>query len=319
LRVKALPASGRPPGFSGAVGTFKLRVALDREQTRVNDAVGLKAVVEGPGFLKLAGPPIVGAASEIKMLDPKITESFDAGRKQPTSRKTWEWILLPLVQGDLRLPEVRFEYFDPTEGAYRTARAELPTLVVERGETGDAPGRAHGEIQVQRRDIAFIKPLRGPLGERRATQERSLFVLALGLPLLWVPALIAAGRWRARLESDAGLARNRRARARARKRLATVRRRVEELDAATFHEEAGRALVEYVADRFDRSAAGLTYDMAEELLASRGVEPDLRRRFRNCLESCDFARFVPAANRADRRAELLDEATALVEALERAW
>jgi hypothetical protein len=76
--------------------------------------------------------------------------------------------------------------------------------------------------------------------------------------------------------------------------------------------------VGYVADRFNRSATGLTYDLAEELLASRSIDPDLRRRFRSCLETCDFARFVPASGKAERRAEVLDEAVELVERLERA-
>ena len=73
--------------------------------------------------------------------------------------------------------------------------------------------------------------------------------------------------------------------------------KMDETSSAEFHEEVARALVEYIADGFDRSAAGLTYEMADELLASRGLDPELRRRFRSCLESCDFARFVPASAR----------------------
>jgi hypothetical protein len=80
-----------------------------------------------------------------------------------------------------------------------------------------------------------------------------------------------------------------------------------------------RALVGYVADRFNRSAAGLTYDVADELLAARGLEPELRRRFRNCLETCDFARFVPASSANERRTEVLGEAGELIDRLEKAW
>ena len=72
----------------------------------------------------------------------------------------------------------------------------------------------------------------------------------------------------------------------------------------------------YVADRFDRSAAGLTYDAADDLLASHGVEEELRGRFRRCLEACDFARFVPSSGSADRRSEILAQAEVLVDELE---
>jgi hypothetical protein len=114
------------------------------------------------------------------------------------------------------------------------------------------------------------------------------------------------------------LARSRRARARARKRLRTARRNLGQTDSAAFHEEVARALVEYIADRFNRAATGLTYDVADELLASRAVDAELRREFRGCLETCDFARFVPAAGETERREETLLQADALVERLERA-
>lgn len=93
---------------------------------------------------------------------------------------------------------------------------------------------------------------------------------------------------------------------------------MEQLDSAAFHEELGRALVGYVADRFNRAAAGLTYEAADDLLASRRIDSELRRRYRACLERCDYARFVPAAAQAERRSEVLDEAAALVDELERA-
>ena len=54
-------------------------------------------------------------------------------------------------------------------------------------------------------------------------------------------------------------------------------------------------------------------------LSGRGIEDTLRRRFRSCLETCDFARFVPASGKVERRAEVLVEATELIDALERAW
>ena len=41
IHVQPLPATSRPPGFSGAVGNFSLSVNADRRETRVNDAIGV--------------------------------------------------------------------------------------------------------------------------------------------------------------------------------------------------------------------------------------------------------------------------------------
>jgi hypothetical protein len=121
------------------------------------------------------------------------------------------------------------------------------------------------------------------------------------------------------LRSDRGRSRARKAAAVARKRLRAARRRRDRADSAEFHEDVARTLVEYVADRFDRAAAGLTYELADELLAGRNVPQDLRRRFRSCLETCDFARFVPASAKPERRTEVLEQASKLIDDLERAW
>ena len=55
------------------------------------------------------------------------------------------------------------------------------------------------------------------------------------------------------------------------------------------------------------------------MLAEHDVDSELRQRFRSCLETCDFVRFVPSASKAERREEVLQEATSLVDELERAW
>jgi hypothetical protein len=322
LKVRQLPAQGRPSSFSGAVGRYTLRVTTDREEAQVGDAVALRATVEGEGFLKLARPPALEVPPDVKVLDPRSTESSRVTGGKLVARKTWEWVVVPLAPGEVTLPALRFDYFDPREGTYRSATAPVATLQVQRGSgTGalDAP-QARGEIRMQRREIAFIKPLRGELQESSPrAHEKLLWRAVLLAPLLWVPAWIVYGRYRDRLSKDRGLARSRRARTRARRTLQSARRRLSQLDSATFHQEVARALVEYVADRFNRSAAGLTYELADELLASRGVEETLRRRFRTCLESCDFARFVPAAGATERREEILAEASRLVDDLERAW
>lgn len=317
LEVRQLPA-GKPDGFGGAVGDYKLTAVLDRDEASVNDAVALRATVSGEGLLRAVEPPLFEALPDLKVFDPKVTESTSTVRGKVVSRKTWEWILVPLAPGEMELPALHLPYFDPGKAEYRIAESAPLGLVVRRGEGAPDAPLAHGEIQLRRRDLAFIKPLRGSLSEQHPrAHQRGLFRVLLLLPLALVPLAVILGRRHERLRKDHGLARARRAGSRARKRLRGARRRMDQMDSAAFHEELARTLVEYVADRFNRPPAGLTYELADELLASRGVKPELRRRFRACLESCDFARFVPAAGKSERRAESLDEAAGLIDELER--
>jgi hypothetical protein len=320
LRVRELPAAGRPAEFGGAVGQFRLSAELDRREAAVNEAVALKVSVDGEGVLSAVGPPRVELPRDVKIFDPKISSSSRAVSGRLHSRKTWEWVLVPLAPGPLALPAVRFAYFDPAAGRYAVLDQTLPALAIQRGASAGGEGAARaGEIQVQRRDLAYIKTLDGRRLDDGAARVhgRRLFRTLLVLPLLWVPLLIAGGRFRARLARDTGLARSRRAGPRARRRLSAVRRRIDALDGPKFHEELAQVLVAYAAERFDQSAAGLTYERIDEFLAGRGADGDLRRQVRACLEACDFARFVPAAADSARKTQMLEQVTQLLGQLER--
>ncbi len=319
LRIRPLPEAGKPAEFSGAVGSFKLRALLDRTEVQVNDAVALKVTVEGEGSLQSVAPPRLDAPTDLKVFEPKITDSASTPGGKLRSVRTWEWVLVPLAPGEVRLPAVRFSYFDPAAGAYRELRGEPTLISVRRSDRPTEQPVARGAVQAQRTDIAFIKPLRGKLsiGHPRF-DRRSSFTALLVIPLILVPVAIGVGRYRSRLSQDRGLLRARRARGLARKRLRASEHRLRGADAAAFHEGVARALVEYVADRFDRSPAGLTYDVADELLAARGVDTALRQRYRTCLESCDFARFVADSGGAERKTQSLEEAREIVDLLEKA-
>jgi hypothetical protein len=320
LEVRPLPEKGRPDTFSGAVGSYEIQASLDRQETGVNDAVALKATVQGEGFLGAVAPPDFVAPADLKVFDPKVSSVSRGVRGQMVSRKIWEWILVPLTPGELELPDLTFDYFDPQSASYEVARATLLPLVVERSGTVEDATLSRGDVRLQRRDLAFIKPLRGPLQVASMRVHRRGYYLALlALPLLWVPLVVVAGRHRTKLQQNLGLARGRRARGKALRRLRAAGKHVDSTSSASFHDEVGRALVGYVADRFNRPAAGLTYEVVDDLLASKGLVVELRRRFRSCLESCDFARFVPSAGKSERRAELLEEARGVLERLDKAW
>jgi hypothetical protein len=318
LLVKPLPAAGRPEDFTGAVGSFRMRSEVDRDAARVNDAVALKVTIEGDGFLRSAPAPLLEPSDELKVFEPKVNEWSEVRDGELRSRKSWEWVLVPLTPGELRLPEIRFPYFDPAAGDYAELTSGDHLLRVERGDAPAGETTAHGEVRLERRDITFIKRRGVRLLDRAPrVHQRGWYVLGLVLPVVLAPIAIVIGRKRARYRRDHGLARARRARSRARRRLRSARQHMERADSGAFHEEVARAVVEYLADRFGRSPSGLTYDLAEELLAARGVDAELRRRVRSCLETCDFARYVESSGEADRRDDIHRQASELIDRLEK--
>ncbi len=316
LDVKPLPPAGRPADFSGAVGAFRMKVVADRNAVDLGDAVAVRVTVEGEGSLQSAGPPKLTPPPEVKVYDPKTLDDVMTGADHLGARKTWEWVVVPLAPGTVKVPAPTFSYFDPASASYRQLQGTIPDLIVRRGSGVVDSVVARGEVQANTKDIAFLKMRRGTLQEARTPLHRRGWFLALAaLPFILTPVGIAFGRRREKFLRDHGFARARRAARRAAKRLERAAARAGG-SPATFYEEVAGALVDYVADRENRAAAGLTYDQLEDLLAAKGVPAETRRRFRSCLETCDYARFVPDSGRPQAVAELGSEARGILRALE---
>ena len=320
IRVKELPAEGRPPEFEGAVGRFTLSVKTDRMETKVNDAVGLKVEVEGQGNISTLSGPRIPALPDFKQYDPKIQESPRARSGTMVGRKTWDYVLIPLASGAQEIPPVRFAFFDPKTATYQVLQSQPIHLKVARGEAGDLPGQpfpARADLAVLGSDIRYIKMDPRPLrDETRTVSGSPLFLAALAGPLAVNAGLLLIARRRSRLAGSEGLVRRRKARKLARRKLARARSRLSRAQPRDFYQEVASALTGYLADKATLPASGLTYDRIEEILDQRGVEPALRDRFRRCLETCDFARFAPSASEPGEMAKALGEAEWVVEAME---
>jgi hypothetical protein len=316
LDVRPLPEAGRPADFSGAVGSFRMKVAADRTALDLGDAVAVKVTIEGEGSLQSAAAPKFVVPPDVKVYEPKTLEDAMTGADHLGARKSWEWVVVPLVPGKVTVPAPTFAYFDPMSGSYKELHAEIPDLAVQRGSGVVDSVASRGEVQANTKDIAFLKMRRGPLQEARPPLHRRGWFLALVvLPLILTPAGIALGRRRERFLTDHGFARARRAARTAAKRLDRAAQRAGDRPAA-FYEEVAGALVDYVADRANRKASGLTYDQLDDILVAKAVPPEPRRRFRTCLETCDFARFVPDSGRPQAVADLVAEARAILRDLE---
>jgi hypothetical protein len=321
VQVQPLPAASRPDDFTGAVGAFTLTVTADRSESRVNDAIGLKVRVAGEGNLNAVNALPLPELSDFKQFAPKVTTSTTVVSDRLRSEKVWDYVLIPLAPGTQTIPPVRFSFFEPRAGAYRTvASAPVPIQVGKGGEGGGSAGPivSQSDVRQLRRDIHFIKQATDGLKDwSRPFYRTPLFLALLFLPVAADVGVFVVARTRDAQRATAGLRRRRRARPLALKRLKEARRRGSPSTARAFYAEVASALSDYVAAKFDIPAAGLTHDRIEELLVGRGVPEDARRAFHRCLEACDYARFAPASSGAEEMRRTLVAAEESVTKLEK--
>ena len=322
VKVKPLPTSGRPASFTGAVGSYSLSVQADRREAQVNDAVGLKIAVTGKGNIRTVGEPILPPLPDYKKFAPRAEEKKFLEQDRLSGSKTWDYVLSPLAPGHQDIPPIHFSWFDPGRSAYVETVSEAIPVVVTRGEgqtaiAGAAPEPTRREVTAFGRDIKYIKPASSLAARGRPFHRSMTFVGLMAAPVLMNAGLLLMVRRKRHMQANADLLRGRRAPAFARRRLKEARRLLVAGKSREFHQEVSRALTGFLGDKLNISAAGMTHQKIDELLAESGVRDTLRGELKRCLEACDYARFAPSAPGPGEMQTLMDHAGAILARLER--
>lgn len=324
IRAEPLPEAGRPAGFTGAVGDYRLSAEVRRDGSALGDraaaageALVLRVELAGTGNLRAAGTPVLPEGPEaqraFRFFDPDA--SSETGLQEEGAglafggRQVWEFPMVPEAGGVRNVAAVTLDVFNPRTGAYEELASDPLRIRVE-GAAAAGPGTA-GPVGVERfgEDIRYLKPV-GPSTSPPASPWRPgpLFALSLALPVLWNLGLVAVRRRRAWREANPAEFRRRGAGRAARRNLSRV--------AAGGPEAAARvaeALADYAAARLGGSRHGLTPESAARRLEEAGATPDTARRFRALLSRSEGARFAAsggggeAGSDAREAAELIRE------------
>ncbi|TPW17610.1 MAG: hypothetical protein FD126_3608, partial [Elusimicrobia bacterium] len=139
LNVKPLPEAGKPAGFGGAVGRFRIKAELDKGTVKAGDAVNLTVTVEGNGNLKALGDLPLPEMPEFRAYETVTSLNQAKDEHGVRGSKVFKTVLVPKVSGDLALPPIPFSYFDPGQEKYVTAQTPPLRLGVTPGDPAQAP------------------------------------------------------------------------------------------------------------------------------------------------------------------------------------
>jgi hypothetical protein len=322
LVVKALPADGRPPDFSGAVGVLKSTVRLDTTTARVGDPLVLTLRVQGTGNVKLLPRPTLEI--EWASLVPSTERlQVDTSGVLVKGVKEFDWILTPSREGAVTTPTINYSYFNPYTRKYEVAEAAPVTLTVKAGglATPDA-GEPSSTTVLALRDHAVG---RVPLLPTHAWYWWALF----GTMPLPATLIALAGRARAKakiapIESLRALVRKPAVAAASTESSTPARARISA--APTSARDVRRLFLASLARRLDVAPDVLhERSRTERILRRRGVTRETTRDLLTNLSELDVASFAvgnAAGHAAPNRGSatvgtLTAEAIALYERVDR--
>jgi len=135
LKIEALPTDGRPAGFNGAVGQFKVSAELSTQQASVGDPLTLRMNDTGSGNFDHVQSPMLDGVSDWKTYKP--TASFTpADIAGFSGEKVFEQAIIPMKAGKQSVPQIAFSYFNPETREFETPRATLIEIDVSAASSG---------------------------------------------------------------------------------------------------------------------------------------------------------------------------------------
>jgi hypothetical protein len=296
ITVLPLPEAGKPESFDGAVGDFVLQASVDKKSVRQNEPVTLTLLVHGAGNLETLNRPQIPEMPGVKLYDSDSNVQVMPRGTTIGGQKTFEVTLIPSQTGPLNIPAVEFSFFNPRTKSYQVQRGGPFQVEVTKGDgtIPPLPPEAVSAPKKNTKEAEDIYYIREKINPNLFLEKEEPIHWGLGLAAFLGTLVTLILFWRFRKEAfyakNIGLKRRLFARRRAEKSLARLRK----IPKDRLFSEAHRVMSEYLADKFNISAQGLTLTEIEAQLAHFNIDSDLYGKIRDFYDVTDRARFAPA-------------------------
>jgi hypothetical protein len=327
VEIRPVPAAEQPPGFTGAVGRFRLVVHSAPAVLKVGDPLTLTVTLHSDGDSLVA--PIRPPHLEQQ---PAFVQDFKLPAEPPMSHtgpdfKTFTYVLRPR-HADVRVvPSMAMAYFDPYDGRYHVLNSTPIPLRVEKA----AP------LQVSDVIMTVAGKLGANAGEREPTEGilanytgpevlvpqyfQMRFTPLLTALLIFPPLAYVVTRlgrqWRQRRHQHPERQRAQQAGKRALAALRVLQAQPASGGETSPWERVYRILTDYLSDRLNLAGVGLTAADILAHLQAWGTEPALIDRATEIFHLCDSARYAPGMLVVAQLPELLADAAALIQQVEK--
>ncbi len=324
LEVADVPEQGKPAGFTGHIGKYKIETSAAPTKVNVGDPITLTIKISGPEFLKnIELLPLKGQQNLAK--DFKIPDEIAPGKVERDAKIFTQTIRATHAEVKA-IPSIELPFFDTETGKYDIARSvPIPITVKETKivTIRDAEGReiaaAKTELKTWRQGIAYNYEDAGVLDNqdyRLGTLAKNpVWILLLIGPFgIYIMLLIGTVLIRRRT-ADPDTNKARRAYGEFIRRIKAIRK--SDKEPSTFHRDMLAAFREYLGSKLRRPSGAITFhDIRNELVDSGVSEKDLSR-LENLFERCEAARYAGETDSSTDLREVIGEAIDIARNIER--
>ncbi len=319
LKILPFPEAGKPPEFSGAVGTFRMNISAAPRQLKAGDPITLKMQVSGSGNFDSVDIPVLSLQKDFKIYQPEVQKS--------PGFKSFEQVIIPQSEKVAQIPAIRFAYLDPDKKEYIVLEQEPIPIAVSPPEDKEASiidaslllrTGTSAKTKILGEDIVYIKDKIGKLNRPgEYIYQNRLFIGLQFLPLILFSFVLVFQRRKERLSRDLRYALKLRAPKVARAGLKEAKEFLKNNKAKEFYDIIFKTVREYLGHRFGRPSAGITLDLVDELIEEEGLDKQIGELLKTCFSDCDMARYSVSAFDREKMRNTLQILEQAIDYLER--
>jgi hypothetical protein len=297
INVKPLPETGKPEGFTGAVGKFNFTVTPSRTTLKSGEGLDLLVSASGTGNMKLFTLPKPVVPNALEMYDPVHDEKVTTSLAGMSGKITDKYTIIPQYKGKYAIKPMSFSYFDLNTGSYKTITSpEIMVDVLDGPTLAEAnPSTAAKNVVTKTEQFKYIKPKTTLTSI--ATDDfygSDLYYALLFFPFAIIPIIILAKKKKEAIDSDVTGNRIRMNNKLAKKYLSQAKKQLNNKEA--FYIALEKAMHNFLKAKLHIETSEMSKDNIQELLLSRNSNPETVQNFINLTENCEFARYAPASS-----------------------
>ncbi|MDP5001571.1 MAG: BatD family protein [Flavobacterium sp.] len=313
INVKPLPESGKPEGFTGAVGKFDFVVKPSKTTLKAGESLDLEISVSGKGNLKLFTLPKPVVPSAIEMYEPAHTENVETPVTGMAGKISDKYTIIPQFKGKYTIKPIVFSYYDLTTKSYKTITSNEITIDVLEGDgTIVSNQKATTKQEVIKKDVFQYNKLKSEFASvhKKDFLGSGLFYSLLLAPLFLIPIVMIARKQKEAKDADAFGNRVRRNNKLVKKYLSEAKKQMG--DKVPFYMAMEKALHNFLKAKLHIETVEMSKENIIEILQNKNASESSVNQFMELMNDCEFARYAPATDTAmnndfDRAIEIITE------------
>lgn len=299
INVKALPETGKPIDFTGAVGKFDFKAVPSKTTLKNGESLDLVVSVTGTGNLKLFTLPKPEVPNALEMYDAVHDEKISTPLSGMNGKISDSYTIIPQYKGDYVIKPMHFSYFDLGTGTYKTiSSSEIKINVLDGPSqttaTEDTVSAGKNKI-VGVEQFKFIN-----LKTKLTTREKPVFFgsnkfyTLLFLPFLLLPVIVLFKKKKEAIDSDVFGNRIKMNNKLAKKYLSEAKKQFNNKE--LFYVALEKAMHNFLKAKLHIETSEMSKDNIQELLLSRKATPEAVNSFIALTENCEIARYAPSSS-----------------------